>query len=674
MAYGTIKVDQVTFTNGGVDQTISVSGIVQSISGDITATGTIQGATIIGTSTVSGATVTGDTGSFTTATAVTGVFTTSVSGSIISGDTGRYTTLTGISGVFTGQVSGATITGDVGQYATLTGISGVFTTSISGVTVTGDAGNFTTLTGGTGVFTTSISGASITGGVATITSGVFALGTNALPSISFSSDPDTGIYSPGADQVAISTNGQGRLFIDSNGYVGIGAVNTGSAGAQLATSTALTTARLVVESTNAAGYPGYRLVNGTGNWEMQIDGSNQGLRFLDDSTERLRITSTGELKHIGGGSEGSPGVYFAGSAPSNSLVVQATTGNVGLGTNNPSTNLEISSSNSKVRITDNDSASSGNCSLEWAFSGGRNGYMGYGGSNDLYIWQELNNKIIFGTNATSALTIDASQRVGIGTTSPTAKLNILGDYGQQLVLQQVTTNSVAKGGLLNTAHYTNAEEPLLVSAGYSSSTENICYYGGGWSASNAATSLQFYTAANTTTTTGTERARIDSSGTFRVKGAGTAGTTDAVQLNGSAPANSLLLDASGRLLVGTTGSTATGTAVIQAERTQVIGRSATNVAAGSTASIVLSTTSGLYHGFLSVCVVNSTNASVSTSTTYSIFGRGSTSSIQQIASNNGTGGARAFSVATPSAMTIEVTNNAASNSNIYISFFGSLAA
>jgi hypothetical protein len=55
---------------------------------------------------------------------------------------------------------------------------------------------------------------------------------------------------------------------------------------------------------------------------------------------------------------------------------------------------------------------------------------------------------------------------------------------------------------------------------------------------------------------GSERARIDSSGTFRVRGStsNTAGVNDAVQLNGSAPANSLLLDASGRLLVGTSTS------------------------------------------------------------------------------------------------------------------------
>jgi hypothetical protein len=50
-----------------------------------------------------------------------------------------------------------------------------------------------------------------------------SLGTAAAPVWSFLADTNTGIYSPGADQVAISTNGTGRLFINSSGNVGIGA-------------------------------------------------------------------------------------------------------------------------------------------------------------------------------------------------------------------------------------------------------------------------------------------------------------------------------------------------------------------------------------------------------------------------------------------------------------------
>ena len=48
------------------------------------------------------------------------------------------------------------------------------------------------------------------------------LGTQVSPSIYFDTDTNTGLYSPGADQVAISTNGTGKLFVNPNGGIGIG--------------------------------------------------------------------------------------------------------------------------------------------------------------------------------------------------------------------------------------------------------------------------------------------------------------------------------------------------------------------------------------------------------------------------------------------------------------------
>jgi len=53
-------------------------------------------------------------------------------------------------------------------------------------------------------------------------------GSAAAPSIAFTGDTNTGIYSPGADQVAISTNGTGRLFVDSSGNVGVGTTSVDS--------------------------------------------------------------------------------------------------------------------------------------------------------------------------------------------------------------------------------------------------------------------------------------------------------------------------------------------------------------------------------------------------------------------------------------------------------------
>jgi hypothetical protein len=48
-------------------------------------------------------------------------------------------------------------------------------------------------------------------------------GTAAAPSVAFTgSGTDTGIYSPGIDQVAVATNGVQRLYIDSTGSIGVG--------------------------------------------------------------------------------------------------------------------------------------------------------------------------------------------------------------------------------------------------------------------------------------------------------------------------------------------------------------------------------------------------------------------------------------------------------------------
>jgi hypothetical protein len=143
MAYGTIKVNNITFDDGGSDQTVTVSGLYNAFTNDIAVTGTI-----------SGTTVTGTTANF-------------------------------VSGVFTTQISGTTVTGTTSSFTT---------------------GNFTTLSGAT----------------ATFTSGVIASGTATNPSLSFVGDPNTGIFSPGADQVAVATNGSERLRITSAGNVGIG--------------------------------------------------------------------------------------------------------------------------------------------------------------------------------------------------------------------------------------------------------------------------------------------------------------------------------------------------------------------------------------------------------------------------------------------------------------------
>jgi hypothetical protein len=180
MAYGTLKVDNITYTNAGTDASTTVSGLVQGQFPNLTITGTISGTTItavtgIFTSTLSGATTTGVTANF-----QSGVFTTQISGATVAGPTHTGTTANFSSGVFTTRVSGATVTGEIGQFTNITGGSAGFTsvtgTTITGTTVNANSANFTTsvtgvtVTGTTanfssGVFTTRVSGATVTGGV-----------------------------------------------------------------------------------------------------------------------------------------------------------------------------------------------------------------------------------------------------------------------------------------------------------------------------------------------------------------------------------------------------------------------------------------------------------------------------------------------------------------------------
>jgi hypothetical protein len=50
---------------------------------------------------------------------------------------------------------------------------------------------------------------------------VAPLGAAATPSLAFTGDPNTGIYSPGADQLAISTNGVERINVEADGDINI---------------------------------------------------------------------------------------------------------------------------------------------------------------------------------------------------------------------------------------------------------------------------------------------------------------------------------------------------------------------------------------------------------------------------------------------------------------------
>lgn len=126
--------------------------------------------------------------------------------------------------------------------------------------------------------------------------------------------------------------------------------------------------------------------------------------------------------------------------------------------------------------------------------------------------------IFFGANSAYD---ELNDRLGLGTTTPGSDiaLDIVKNTSQAHIrLQTNQVNSTSKTGRMSIGHYTTAEQDMAICYGVSTSTTNLLYIGGGTSNFNACTELNFYTAANNTTTTGTTRLTIHDDGLIDVQG------------------------------------------------------------------------------------------------------------------------------------------------------------
>ena len=106
---------------------------------------------------------------------------------------------------------------------------------------------------------------------------------------------------------------------------------------------------------------------------------------------------------------------------------------------------------------------------------------------------------------------DGTVNIGTSTSFTTAQLSVMGG-AFSLVGATVSTDATIKNCRIGGAHYTNSEEPATIAFMSSTATENSLAIGGGTPLGNAATSIEFRTAANTTTVTGTIRLAITADG------------------------------------------------------------------------------------------------------------------------------------------------------------------
>jgi hypothetical protein len=229
-----------------------------------------------------------------------------------------------------------------------------------------------------------------TGGVVSI-----PLASAATPSLVFGTDTNTGIYSPGADQLAISTNGTGRLSIDSSGNVGIAAAG-GEAGytnynkALVFGSSAETTLGIVLR-TGSTGTSSIAFADNSGSGA----GAQDGLIEYSQTTRALNFHTAGN------------------SSPR--LVIDSS-GRLGVGTSIPGTKLEVNGD---------------------ILSSGRGTSFGYKlpdcrvfnpSSGGIFAIDDYTNTRFF---------IDTSGRLGIGTSAPLERLHI-GGTGNKALITPVT--------------------------------------------------------------------------------------------------------------------------------------------------------------------------------------------------------------------------------------------
>jgi hypothetical protein len=322
-------------------------------------------------------------------------------------------------------------------------------------------------------------------------------GTASLPSFEFVGDSDTGLFSPSANTVCVSTNGAERLRLDSIGNLGIGT----TAPQQLVhISGNIPSTGNILRIQN--GHPGQRTfvdfrIGSTGNYEdhffirrngtdvFGIDTTNRGV-FLENFSlfatkqfnsynnlnafielQQAASPATSANMRIGYISEAN--LIFLASYTERMRLTGA--GNLGIGTASPSTRLEVAATGTVscdiAHFSNSNSVEKAKFSLD---SGGNGTFSLIDGSNntDIFLTSDIN----------SASYINAGN-LGVGISTPTSRLHVIGSgiFSSGIMVGDSSTNGIVIGPSGNTFIQFNTSTTNRIDIGSNTYTNSNTYLG-----------------------------------------------------------------------------------------------------------------------------------------------------------------------------------------------------
>ena len=352
---------------------------------------------------------------------------------------------------------------------------------------------------------------------------VIPQGTAAAPGIQLYGDLDTGLYGYAANQLGVAVGGASAGYFSSDGWVG----NV------VATTVDLTN----IEVTNIKAKDGTAAIT------------------IADSTGVVSVSTQLAVDNL--------------NLSGNTLSSSDTNGNIILAPNGTgdvyldADTIRVGDSNTNVTITSN-----GTADLILNTNSGTN-------SGSITIQDGVNGNILIATNGTGQIQLTGDLDVAnvetgaIKARDGTAAISIADSTGAVSVSTQLNVDNLRLDG--NTLSSTDTSGNIIIAPDGSgqvhisntvpaglyqeiasnSRTPGISSLQVGQGASGEAYVVNRANSDLIFGANGIQRARISANGGFRIKGAGTAGTSDAVVINQSAPTDSFVINASGQVGIGT---------------------------------------------------------------------------------------------------------------------------